>query len=89
MKTAALERKYTEDGSLNAFIENAIDFYLAYLSANNTGLFLTASVQSCLDEGDLRRRRANRITNVKRTNSRLRFEQIPREADGSDDVWQA
>ena len=40
-----------EDGSrsLTAFIENAIDFYLDYLSANNAGLFLTTSVQSYLD----------------------------------------
>ena len=41
-KKATLERRYTEDGSrsLTAFIENAIDFYLDYLSANNAGLFL-------------------------------------------------
>ena len=48
---ARLERRYTEDGSrsLTAFIENAIDFYLDYLSANNAGLFLSKSVQSYLD----------------------------------------
>ena len=36
-KKATLERRYTEDGSrsLTAFIENAIDFYLGYLSANS------------------------------------------------------
>ena len=41
----------TKDGSrsLTAFIENAIDFYLDYLSANNAGLFLPTSVQSYLD----------------------------------------
>lgn len=50
-KKATLERRYTEDGSrsLTAFIENAIDFYLDYLSANNAGLFLPTSVQSYLD----------------------------------------
>ena len=50
-KKALLERRYQEDGSrsLTAFIENAIDFYLDYLSANNAGLFLSKSVQSYLD----------------------------------------
>ena len=50
-KKATIERRYTEDGSrrLTAFIENAIDFYLDYLSANNAGLFLSKSVQSYLD----------------------------------------
>ena len=48
---ARLERRYTEDGSrsLTAVIENAINFYLDYLSANNAGMFLPASVQSYLD----------------------------------------
>lgn len=126
-KKTTLERRYTEDGSrsLTAFIENAIDFYLDYLSANNAGLFLPTSVQSYLDgrldqlenrissllfkqavELDmgmstladcvnldkeyLRRWRANSIANVKRTNGRLRFEQIARGSyeDGSDDAWQ-
>ncbi|WP_243093273.1 hypothetical protein [Pseudoflavonifractor sp. AF19-9AC] len=120
-----MERRYTEDGSrsITAFIENAIDFYLDYLSANNAGLFLPTSVQSYLDgrldqfenrmaallfkqaveldmgmsmladcinldEEYLRRRRADSIANVKRTNGRLRFEQIVRDANGSDDEWQ-
>ena len=48
---ARLERRYTEDGSrsLTGFIENAINFYLDYLSANSAGLFLPFSVQSYLD----------------------------------------
>ena len=48
---ARLERRYQEDGSrsLTGFIENAINFYLDYLSANNAGMFLPASVQSYLD----------------------------------------
>ena len=122
---ARLEKRYTEDGSrsLTGFIENAINFYLDYLSANNAGLFLPTSVQSYLDgrldqfenrmaallfkqaveldmgmsmladcinldEEYLRRRRADSIANVKRTNGRLRFEQIVRDANGSDDEWQ-
>ena len=50
MKTR-LERRYAEDGSrsLTGFIENAINFYLDYLSANNAGMFLPSSVQSYLD----------------------------------------
>ena len=116
-KKATLERRYTEDGSrsLTVFIENAIDFYLDYLSTNNAGLFLPTSIQSYLDgrldqlenrissllfkqaveldmgmntladcvnldEEYLRRRRANSIANVKRTNGRLRFEQIARDS---------
>ena len=35
--------------SLAGFIENAINFYLNYLSANNAGMFLPSSVQSYLD----------------------------------------
>ena len=47
-KKATLERRHTEDGSrsITGFIENAIDFYLDYLSANNSGLFLPSAVQS-------------------------------------------
>ena len=50
-KKALLERRHSEDGSrsITGFIENAIDFYLDYLSANNAGLFLPTSVQSYLD----------------------------------------
>ena len=50
-KKALLERRYQEDGSrsLTGFIERAIDFYLDYLSAGDTGLFLPASIKSCLD----------------------------------------
>ena len=50
-KKARLERRYQEDGSrsITGFIERAIDFYLDYLSANNSGLFLPTSIQSYLD----------------------------------------
>ena len=50
-KKALLERRYQEDGSrsLTGFIERAIDFYLDYLSAGDAGLFLPASIKSCMD----------------------------------------
>ena len=41
-----------------------------------------------LDEEYLRRLRADSITNVKRTNGRLRFEQVAKDASGSEDAWQ-
>ena len=124
-KKARLERRYQEDGSrsITAFIENAIDLYLDYLSANDAGLFLPASVKHYLDsrldqmedrlaslafkqaveldmmagiladafqfnEEDLRRRRAESVRNVKRTNGRITLEQRVREAWEEDDVWQ-
>ena len=123
-KKARLERRYQEDGSrsLTAFIENAVDFYLDYLSANDAGLFLPASVKHYLDsrldqmedrlaslafkqaveldmmagiladayqfnEEDLRRRRAESVRNVKRTNGRITLEQRVREA-WEEDAWQ-
>ena len=124
-KKVLLERRYQEDGSrsLTAFIENAVDFYLDYLSANSAGLFLPASLKSCLDgrlgqledrlsslifkqaveqdmvagiladafqfsEDDLRRRRAESVQNVKKTNGRISLEQRVREAWEEDDEWQ-
>ena len=124
-KKATLERRYTEDGSrsLTAFIENAIDFYLDYLSANNAGLFLPTSIKSYLDgrlgqledrlssiafrqaveqdmvagiladvyqfsDEDLRRRRAESVQNVKKTNGRVSLEQRVRGAWEEDDEWQ-
>ena len=44
---ARLERRYQEDGSrsLTGFIENAINFYLDYLSANNAGMLGVVSVK--------------------------------------------
>ena len=50
-KKVLLERRYQEDGSrsLTAFIENAVDFYLDYLSTNSAGLFLPTSLKSYLD----------------------------------------
>lgn len=124
-KKVLLERRYQEDGSrsLTAFIENAVDFYLDYLSANSAGLFLPTSLKSYLDgrlgrledrlsslifkqaveqdmvagiladafqfsEDDLRRRRAESVQNVKKTNGRISLEQRVREAWEEDDEWQ-
>lgn len=123
-KKAVLERRYQEDGSrsLTGFIERAIDFYLDYLSANDAGLFLPASIKSYLDgrldqfedrvssllfkqaveldmhsgiiadsfqfsEDGLRRRRAESVSNVKRTNGRISFEKRVREAWEEGDEW--
>ena len=123
-KKALLERRYQEDGSrsLTAFIENAVDFYLDYLSANDAGLFLPTAIKSYLDgqlgqlenrlgilafrqtveqdmvagiladafqfsEDDLRRRRAESVQNVKKTNGRISLEQRVREAWEEDDEW--
>ena len=114
---ARLERRYTEDGSrsLTGFIENAINFYLNYLSANNAGAYLPTAISAAIDgrlgmfesrmakllykqavemdmsmgiladayefdEENVRRRRAKSVSNVKRTNGQLRFEQIVRDA---------
>ena len=122
---ARLERRYTEDGSrsLTGFIENAINFYLDYLSANNAGLFLPTSIKSYLDgrmgqleeklssiafrqaveqdmvagiladayqfsSEDLRRRRAESVQNVRKTNGRISLEQRVRDAWEEDDEWQ-
>lgn len=124
-KKAILERRYQEDGSqsMTAFIERAVDFYLDYLSANNTGLFLPTALKSYVDgrrgqmeerlsslafrqaveqdmvagiladvyqfsEEDLRRRRAESIQNVKKTNGRISLEQRARRAWEEDDEWQ-
>jgi len=123
-KKTILERRYREDGSrsLTAFIENAVDFYLDYLSANDAGLFLPTSVKSYLDgrlgqledrvssllykqaveldmqagiladsfrfsEEDLRRRRAESVGNVKRTNGRISLEKRVREVWEEGDEW--
>ena len=124
-KKARLERRYQEDGSrsITAFIENAIDLYLDYLSANDAGLFLPISIKSYLDgrlgqmenrlgalalrqaveqdmvagiladayqfsDEDLRRRRAESVQNVKKTNGRVSLEQRVRGAWEEDDEWQ-
>ena len=124
-KKAILERRFQEDGSrsMTAFIERAVDFYLDYLSANNSELFLPTSIKSYLDgrlgqleerlsslafrqaveqdmvagiladayqfsDEDLRRRRAESVQNVKKTNGRISLEQRVRGAWEEDDEWQ-
>lgn len=124
-KKAVLERRYREDESrsLTAFIERAVDFYLDYLSANDTGLFLPTSIKSYVDgrlgqmedrmssllykhaveqdmvagiladayqfsEEDLKRRRAESISNVKKTNGRVSLDQRVREVWEEGDEWQ-
>ncbi len=123
-KKAILERRYQEDGSrsMTAFVERAVDFYLDYLSANDAGLFLPASIKSYLDgrlgqleerlsslafrqaveqdmvagiladayqfsDEDLRRRRAESVQNVKKTNGRVSLEQRVRGAWEEGDEW--
>ena len=48
---AELERRYTEDGSTSqtAFVQNALRFYLDYLSTQNAGQFLPDAVRSVID----------------------------------------
>ena len=97
--------------SMNAFVEQAVNFYADYLALDSSNTLLPTSIQTAidgrlcvfedrmasllfkqsveldmgmriladcinLDEEYLRRRRASSIANVKRTNGRLRFEQI-------------
>ena len=102
-KKAQLERRYTTDGSRSTtgFSENASDGRLDQFESRMASLLFKQAVEldmglstlaDCinLDDAYLRRRRASSIQNVKRTNGRLRFEQIARDArdDGSDDEWQ-
>lgn len=50
-KKQKLERRYHEDGSrsMTAFVENAVDFYLDYLSASDAGAFLPTAIKSVID----------------------------------------
>ena len=59
---------------------------LAYKQAVELDMVMS-TLADCinLDEEYLRHRRADSIANVKRTNGRLRFEQIAKNADRSDD----
>ena len=52
-KKFELERRCREEGcrSITEFIEKAIDFYLGYLNANNTGTVLPIEIQSAIDGG--------------------------------------
>ena len=48
---AQLERRYSEDGSTSqtAFVQNALHFYLDYLSPQNAGQFLPAAILSAIE----------------------------------------
>lgn len=50
-KKQEIEKRYREDGSrsMTAFVENAVDFYLDYLSASDGGAFLPTAVKSVID----------------------------------------
>ena len=50
-KKQELEKRFSEDGSrsMTAFVENAVNFYLDYLSAKNAGAFLPAAIKSVID----------------------------------------
>ncbi len=50
-KKAEVERRYSEDGSRSAtaFVEHAVDFYLASLSVENAGAALPTAVKSVIE----------------------------------------
>jgi len=50
-KKAEVERRYNEDGSRSAtaFVEHAVDFYLASLSVENAGAALPTAVKSVIE----------------------------------------
>ena len=78
-KKALLERRYQEDGSrsLTGFIERAIDFYLDYLSAGDAGLFLPASIKSCID-GRLDQLEADLVAGILADTCQLSREELRR-----------
>jgi hypothetical protein len=53
---AKLNRHYKDNGSTSktAFIENAINFYVGYLNANNTGEFLPDAFNRRIQDGENR-----------------------------------
>ena len=75
------------DGRLDQFEDRMASLLFTQAVELDMGMSTLADCVK-LDEEYLRRRRANSIANVKRTNGRLRFEQIAKDADGSDDEWQ-
>ena len=79
-KKATLERRYTEDGSrsITAFWQAVEQDMVAYILADE-----------CQFNGeDLRRRRAESVQNVRKTNGRISLEQRVRGAWEEDDEWQ-
>ena len=80
-KKAILERRYQEDGSrsITAFIERAVE-------QDMVAGILADAYQFSGD--DLRRRRAESVNNVKKTNGRVSLEQRVRGAWEEGDEWQ-
>ena len=80
-KKAILERRYQEDGSrsITAFIERAVEQDMV------AGILADAYQFS---NEDLRRRRAESVQNVRKTNGRISLEQRVRGAWEEDDEWQ-
>lgn len=80
-KKAILERRYQEDGSrsITAFIERAVEQDMV------AGILADAYQFS---GEDLRRRRAESVQNVRKTNGRISLEQRVRGAWEEDDEWQ-
>ena len=80
-KKAILERRYQEDGSrsITAFIERAVEQDMV------AGILADAYQ---FGGEDLRRRRAESVQNVRKTNGRISLEQRVRDAWEEDDEWQ-
>ena len=80
-KKAILERRYQEDGSrsITAFIERAVEQDIV------AGILVD---EYQFSSEDLRRRRAESVQNVRKTNGRVSLEQRVRGAWGEDDEWQ-
>ena len=80
-KKAILERRYQEDGSrsITAFIERAVEQDIV------AGILFD---EYQFSSEDLRRRRAESVQNVRKTNGRISLEQRVRGAWEEDDEWQ-
>lgn len=80
-KKAILERRYQEDGSrsITAFIERAVEQDIV------AGILVD---EYQFSSEDLRRRRAESVQNVRKTNGRISLEQRVHGAWGEDDEWQ-
>ena len=80
-KKAILERRYQEDGSrsITAFIERAVEQDIV------AGILVD---EYQFSSEDLRRRRAESVQNVRKTNGRISLEQRVRGAWEEGDEWQ-
>ena len=95
-KKAILERRYQEDGSrsITAFIERAVQLEerlssIAFRQAVEQDMVAGILADEYQFSGeDLRRRRAESVQNVRKTNGRISLEQRVRGAWEEDDEWQ-